>query len=102
MSDQDEAVINSVNAATAWADNGVHPKNITTESLKVLSAEVKRLRNLLDAKDKPSVPCEWSFNGDTHWTAPCGITWMFDDGGPIENEVHFCPNCGKHVEVIVD
>lgn len=38
-------------------------------------------------------PCLWSNDGDM-WEAPCGAVWMFEDGGPKENDMSFCHKCG--------
>jgi hypothetical protein len=40
--------------------------------------------------------CEWSqddWEAGT-WSAGCGLVWRFEDGGPTENEMKFCPGCG--------
>ena len=29
----------------------------------------------------------------------CGAALEFTDGGPVENDVHFCPNCGKKLVI---
>lgn len=29
------------------------------------------------------------------WQADCGAMWTFADGGPKDNGMHFCPECGK-------
>lgn len=46
-------------------------------------------------------PCEWTEDEDEDiWTATCGLVeWCFNDGGPIENRVHFCIGCGHPVVV---
>ena len=42
--------------------------------------------------------CTWTFsNYDDHWSGTCGAEWVFNDGGPEENGVKFCPKCGKSV-----
>ncbi len=43
--------------------------------------------------------CEWTQDGEV-WTGVCGIEWEFLDGSPAENDVKFCPKCGKQVEVL--
>jgi hypothetical protein len=47
--------------------------------------------------------CEWrisdEFEGDT-WDGKCGAKWTFTEGGPVENDMHYCPNCGKTLAVI--
>ena len=45
--------------------------------------------------------CKWSPEDavempDT-WRGDCGILWTFTEGGPHENGVKFCHNCGKQV-----
>jgi hypothetical protein len=46
--------------------------------------------------------CTWSQVDDEHtpdtWEADCGAMWTFTDGGPADNDMKFCPKCGKHVE----
>ena len=29
----------------------------------------------------------------------CGEAWRFDDGGPGENNMHFCHSCGKSLRI---
>jgi hypothetical protein len=31
--------------------------------------------------------------------ATCGAIWIFTDGGPTDNDMHFCPKCGAAVSV---
>ena len=42
--------------------------------------------------------CIWSQDeaGDM-WSADCGDAWTFVDDGPLENNVRFCPFCGRKV-----
>ncbi len=42
--------------------------------------------------------CKWKPDGDL-WITDCGKEWMFEDGGPIENQTDYCQGCGKPVEV---
>ena len=40
--------------------------------------------------------CVWTHNEDDgFWETACGEAWRFDDGGPGENNMHFCHSCGK-------
>lgn len=43
--------------------------------------------------------CKWTQVDDEHmpdtWQADCGAMWTFTDGGPQDNGMNFCPNCGK-------
>jgi hypothetical protein len=48
-------------------------------------------------------PCTWTKSPDPHmpdtFDATCGVVWTFSDGGPVENDMHFCPGCGAAVSV---
>ncbi len=43
--------------------------------------------------------CTWTQSEDPHipdtWEANCGAIWTFTEGGPKDNGMKFCPNCGK-------
>jgi hypothetical protein len=46
--------------------------------------------------------CVWSLTetiDDAEWSSTCGHEWQFLAGGPIENEVKFCPFCGGEIEI---
>lgn len=45
--------------------------------------------------------CEWREDDPdaSLWETACGRSWVFTEGGPIENEVKFCVGCGKPVKV---
>ena len=39
--------------------------------------------------------CFWTSDGDdSPWEGSCGVAWMFIDGGPEENQMAYCPQCG--------
>lgn len=48
--------------------------------------------------------CQWRQTDDEHtpdtWQADCGAMWTFTDGGPKDNDMNFCPNCGKPLSQI--
>ena len=43
--------------------------------------------------------CTWKQQDDIHmpdtWEADCGAMWTFTEGGPKDNDMHYCPKCGK-------
>lgn len=57
-------------------------------------------RNKFDVQHPAT--CTWSQVDDIHtpdtWEADCGALWTFTDGGPKDNNMRFCPKCGKHVQ----
>jgi rRNA maturation endonuclease Nob1 len=38
--------------------------------------------------------CVWIPDGDGSWCTSCGSQFEFTNGGPEENEAHFCYHCG--------
>lgn len=45
--------------------------------------------------------CTWKQADTEHmpdtWQADCGAMWTFTDGGPQDNGMNFCHNCGKEL-----
>lgn len=48
--------------------------------------------------------CAWTQTNDWDmcdtWSSDCGLEWIFEDGGPIENKMKFCCYCGKPLKVV--
>ena len=40
-------------------------------------------------------------DSSTYDCSACGCAWMFTDGGPVENNTRFCPECGAAITHIV-
>lgn len=38
--------------------------------------------------------CEWDPDEDGVWNTTCGKSFVLNDGGPIENDMKYCPYCG--------
>lgn len=43
--------------------------------------------------------CEWSEDDDGIWNSACGLAWVIEAGSPEENEMNYCPKCGKRLVV---
>ena len=60
-----------------------------------------RLR-AMEAREIAAPTCEWStdeeWDGD-NWESECGASWTFPDGGPAENAMKFCPECGSKIRL---
>ena len=52
-----------------------------------------------DIKPLTSETCKWQQSDDVNmpdtWEASCGAIWTFTEGGPKDNDMHYCPKCGK-------
>ena len=41
--------------------------------------------------------CQWVADEyESYWTS-CGNGWVFEEGGPTDNDMKFCCFCGKHL-----
>ena len=47
--------------------------------------------------------CRWNLSTDFDcviWSSDCGLDWQFSNPEtPAENEMNYCPKCGKNLEV---
>ena len=47
--------------------------------------------------------CKWTYDeSEDMWTTECGEAWTFNEGGPTENSMSFCFNCGKKIQEVVE
>jgi|GEM_PF-4327490 len=49
--------------------------------------------------------CNWSQKEeeeDCIWSSDCELTWWFDDGSPLDNDMENCPRCRKPIAEIRD
>jgi hypothetical protein len=46
-------------------------------------------------EELPETHCSWSIDAEGTWSGTCGAEWCFNDGGPDDNKMRFCPECGK-------
>jgi hypothetical protein len=52
------------------------------------------------AESSGAEACEWTLDVcDCKWDSACGESWVFNDGGPVENCVKFCQGCGMPVVI---
>lgn len=49
-----------------------------------------------EAEERLNRECEWhTHDADWNcWLGTCGIEWMLEVDGPVENEMNYCPRCG--------
>jgi len=39
--------------------------------------------------------CLWTEDDDGIWCGSCGAVWQFNEGGPKDNKMNFCAQCGR-------
>lgn len=61
------------------------------------------LDQLDDYQQRETEVCVWSENenwDDNTWESSCAVCWEFIEDGPKENDMNFCPKCGKRLVII--
>lgn len=43
-------------------------------------------------------PCEWTADEDGVWDTACGGRFEVMEGTPSENQMYWCPYCGKSLQ----
>jgi hypothetical protein len=56
----------------------------------------------LVVKDYAENKCVWRQDDEGNWFAddPCSAGWQFITGGPSDNDMSFCPVCGRPLEMV--
>jgi hypothetical protein len=66
------------------------------ELLQKADATVAELKSRLLAEAEV---CEWTEDDDANWWTACDNGFVFMDGGPMDNDMKFCPYCGRTVTI---
>ena len=47
--------------------------------------------------------CEWSLDDDdwSLWEGTCGAAWTLEEGSPDDNNMRFCPECGRPLVTVI-
>jgi hypothetical protein len=74
------------------------------EHVQAVLQDLKTFESLVRADERAQpAACTWTKSNDPHmpdtFDSNCGVVWTFTDGGPVENDMHFCPKCGAAVSV---
>lgn len=78
----------------------VHPRTVLRllDRIDELEMQAATLQQHPDNASTQQDFCLWRFDDNEFapvWIAACGAEWCFIDGGPHENNLHYCPQCGK-------
>jgi len=65
-----------------------------------MQANTEYISRKHEIKDRQKV-CEWRLEDDDYavWDSDCGMEFLFNDDGPVENNFAFCPGCGNRLVV---
>ncbi len=82
------------------AQDDLRAKLQTCEDLRdSLYGDLAAIRAKFEAAERDARrECLWVNDDDCEvWEGSCGVAWTFIDGGPIENQMKRCPQCGGHL-----
>jgi hypothetical protein len=77
-----------------------------TRAVILLGQAKEAVADFVDGIQRPAAaacvwrPLEDDYPDSSDWEAGCRFVWSFGDGGPAENGLRFCPNCGETVHAI--
>lgn len=40
--------------------------------------------------------------GDVYECSECGLMWALEEGSPKDNEMYYCPKCGKRMDDFIE
>jgi tRNA(Met) C34 N-acetyltransferase TmcA len=87
--------LNEIERLRDALERAINEKEYAEVAQRTLSRRIEELEN--------RGTCEWMRDDDSEWyvwETQCGETWHFDDGGPNENRMKFCPGCGRALVVV--
>ena len=90
------AVLNVINDAIA--NNALSYESCVNEIIefiaKIPSADVQPVRHGRWNEESPDC-----LDGDSVYVcSACGETWTLIEGTPLDNNMHYCPNCGAKMD----
>lgn len=95
MKEMDESLRSEIETFRATlADNEAYGLTIIHERDELRA----RLERAEAASQRDEATCEWTPDNDPDWntwSSQCGKTWVFEEDGPAENDMRFCPFCGR-------
>lgn len=80
-------------------------KEIATGEYPHVADALDTALTALREKAAREMGCEWFCTDDDAnlWEcSECGAEWILEAGTPTDNDMHFCPACGKRLEVKKD
>jgi hypothetical protein len=87
--------------APVLSESTAQPADHIEGLIGMVAAQPAKLVDLHQIKKAPAQPliCTWTLDDDGSgtWASSCGELWSFIDGGPDENRVTYCHNCGGKV-----
>ena len=80
----------------AAREAGCHTVTVS-RAVRQLIAQGDKSLNAIAPRGRPRTgdKCEWTQDDDGVWDTECGERYEVTDGSPGENDMKYCPYCGK-------
>jgi rubrerythrin len=94
-----EAAIAAAFSATSLGNSAFRDVYDTVNRLRLIpTADVQPVRHGRWNEESPDC-----LDGDSVYVCSvCGETWTLIEGTPLDNNMHYCPNCGAKMDSEVD
>jgi len=66
----------------------------------IASGVICRMRKDLEQALKAKEKCKWTYDDD-FWDTDCGKAFTIMEGTPKDNEMKYCPYCGRQIEQVL-
>ena len=64
-------------------------------------AELRNRLGQYESAEPEEETCQWQEDDGGLWScSKCDIAWQFMNDGPKENDVRYCPKCGKRIDEV--
>ena len=84
---------------------GTHPTICEQEGCAIVQGEYSRAKKEARKMELAAIVeeiCDWVEDYDGVWSSACDNAFVFNDGGPKENDFKYCPYCRKKIKEQTD
>lgn len=100
--EQWRVICNSCGAYTTFGYADVSRWNARPIEDALLARAEAAERELAALRERKQGVCRWRLEDDDSslWAGDCGAMWTFPGGNPEENDMAYCPKCGRKLEQV--
>lgn len=82
---------------TSWCEDAIEDYDVEYVRSATAQAELAALRERVRELEETAV-CNWRYEESPTWDVwqgECGAMWSLNDGTPADNDMQYCPKCGR-------
>ncbi len=101
MTQRDMIHFGSVEPEAAVPIDGPSSVDVTVIDVGALKSALPLVARIAELESEKAATCEWTEDeSDGSWDGACGEKWCLEDGTPANNNMNYCPGCGRHLVTI--